>query len=498
MSSGSAEHIQPPSRSASLTFRGGTVGALAPFALFLIGVAWLGLSGAPDERGFWPVLLAALTLGLLLARDRGDYSNVIVEGMSQPIVMMMVMAWILAGVLGVLMNASGFIEALVWLAGQLGVMGRGYVAASFLICAVVSTATGTSLGTILLCSPLLYPAGGLLGANPVILIGAILGGATFGDNISPVSDTTIASSATQGADLGGVVRSRLKYALLAAALALVAYTILGAADPGAAAVSDPGPAASVVGAAGTSTAAGAAREGQAATSAAGLRGSPRGLPMLLAPALVLALLLTGRRLIEGLLLGILAAVVIGLVLGLLLPSQLLFIDVENFRAAGLVLEGMERGVGVSIFTILLMGLVAGLEASGILDRVVDFARRHTHSPRGAELWIFGTMSAAVLLITHSAVAILTVGGFTRETGEAFGIHRYRRANILDITSCTYPFLLPFYIPTIVAASTTAGADAFNMPRIAPLAAGLFNFHSWALLAVLIFAIVTGFGRGTRS
>jgi Na+/H+ antiporter NhaC len=469
-----------------LDFHGGTLGALAPFVLFLIGVAWLGLSGAPDERGFWPVLLAALTLGLLLARDRGEYSNVIVEGMSQPIVMIMVMAWILAGVLGVLMNASGFIEALVWLAGQMGVAGRGYVAASFLICAVVSTATGTSLGTILLCSPLLYPAGGLLDANPVILIGAILGGATFGDNISPVSDTTIASSATQGADLGGVVRSRLKYALPAATLALFAYMLLGAADPSSVA-------------SGVSGSVADGGTGDAAVAvAAGLQGSPRGLPMLLSPALVLALLLTGRRLIEGLLFGILAATVIGLSLGLLAPSQLLFIDTENFRAAGLILDGMERGVGVSIFTILLMGLVAGLEASGLLDRVVEFARRRTRSPRGAELWIFGTISAAVLLITHSAVAILTVGGFTRETGEAFGIHRYRRANILDITSCTYPFLLPFYIPTIVAASTTAGAAAFGMPRMAPLAAGLFNFHSWALLAVLLFAILTGFGRGATA
>jgi len=474
-------------RTGLLSFYGGTFGALAPFALFLIGVAWLGLSGAPDERGFWPVLLAALTLGLLLARDRGEYSNIIVEGMSQPIVMIMVMAWILAGVLGVLMNASGFIEALVWLAGQIGVEGRGFVAAAFLICAVVSTATGTSLGTILLCSPLLYPAGGLLGANPVILIGAILGGATFGDNISPVSDTTIASSATQRADLGGVVRSRLKYALPAAALALLAYLLFGAADPGTIAAGGEGVAASAARQAASSAQ-------QAASPSSGLQGSPRGLPMLLAPALVLALLLSGRRLIEGLLLGILAATIIGLAFGLLLPGQLLFIDTENFRAAGLILDGMERGVGVSIFTILLMGLVAGLEASGILDRVVEFARKRTHSPRGAELWIFGTMSAAVLLITHSAVAILTVGGFTRETGEAFGIHRYRRANILDITSCTYPFLLPFYIPTIVAASTTAGAAAFGMPRIAPLAAGLFNFHSWALLAVLIFAIVTGFGR----
>ncbi len=91
----------------SLRFYGGTAGALAPFALFLVGVAWLGLSGAPDERGFWPVLLGALILGLLLARDRTMYSEKIIAGMSQPVVMLMVMAWVLAGVLGALMNASG-------------------------------------------------------------------------------------------------------------------------------------------------------------------------------------------------------------------------------------------------------------------------------------------------------------------------------------------------------------------------------------------------------
>ncbi len=59
----------------ALDFRGGAAGALAPFLLFLAGVGWLGLSGAPDETGFWPVLLAALTLGLLLARDKRAYSE---------------------------------------------------------------------------------------------------------------------------------------------------------------------------------------------------------------------------------------------------------------------------------------------------------------------------------------------------------------------------------------------------------------------------------------
>ena len=148
-----------------LRFYGGTAGALAPFAVFLAGVAWLGLSGAPDERGFWPVLLAALALGLILASDRRVYAETVIAGMSRPIVMLMVMAWILAGVLGAVMNASGFVEALIWVAAQVGVRGAGFVVASFLVAGVVSTATGTSLGTILLCAPLLYPAGGLLGAS---------------------------------------------------------------------------------------------------------------------------------------------------------------------------------------------------------------------------------------------------------------------------------------------------------------------------------------------
>ena len=91
----------------------------------------------------------------------------------------------------------------------------------------VLTATGTSLGTMILCAPLLYPAAAGLGTDPVILMGAVIGGATFGDNISPVSDTTIASASTQGADIGRVVRSRLKYAIPAALVAVVAYGVLG-------------------------------------------------------------------------------------------------------------------------------------------------------------------------------------------------------------------------------------------------------------------------------
>lgn len=451
------------SEPAALQFRGDWLGAVAPILLFLAGVTWLGLSGAPDERGFWPILLAALTTAMLLARDRHHWANTVLRGMSQPIVLLMIMAWLLAGVLASLMNASGFVESLVWASRKLGVIGGGYAAASFLICCMVSTATGTSLGTIMLCAPLLYPAAGALAANPVILMGAILGGATFGDNISPVSDTTIASASTQGADLGGVVRTRLRYALPAAAVAMALYAFLGGGS------------------------------GVAASEVVDI-GGPAGLPMLAAPLLVVMLLIGRLHLLEGLLMGILAATGLGLILGVIEPQQILYLDVENFTARGLIIDGMERGIGVSIFTLLLMGLVAGLEASGVLNRLVDSTSGRADSARGVELWMFAMASIAVLLTTHSVVALLAVGGFASRAGERLEIGPYRRANILDMTVCTYPFILGYCIPTVLAASTTTSGEAAGLPHLSPLTIGLVNFHSWALLTMTLIAILTGYGR----
>lgn len=448
----------PPSE--TLSFRFGTAGAALPFVAFLGGVAWLGLSGAPDERGFWPILLAALALGLALARDRTAYAEAAIDGMSRPIVLLMIMAWLLAGVLASLLAASGLVESLVWLCRRAGVAGGAYVGVSFVLCAVVSTATGTSLGTVLLCSPLLYPAAGDLGATPAVLIGAILGGATFGDNISPISDTTIASATTQAADLGGVVRSRLRYALPAAAVALVGFVALGTS-------------------------------GEAAPVS--VVGSARALPMILCPILVIAVLLARQHLLVGLFTGIASAAAAGLALGVITPGELLHIDPSQFGARGLLVDGVERGVGVSIFTLLLAGLVAPLERSGLVARLVGALESRARTVRGAEGAIFAAVSGAVLLTTHAVVAILTVGDFTRSLGERLGIGPYRRANLLDVTVCTYPFLLPYMIPTILAASTTQGYGA-SAPPVSAFAAGLANLHSWALLAMVLLAIVAGYGR----
>lgn len=447
----------PPNDGGPLEFRGGWLGALLPFLVFLAGVSWLGLSGAPDETGFGPVLVAALGVGVLLARDPTRYAEAVIDGMSHRIVMLLILAWLLAGVMGVILRDSGLVDALVWAASATGVRGGGFAVATFLICSVFSTATGTSLGTILICAPLLYPAAAALGADPAFAIGAVLAGATFGDNISPISDTTIASATTQEADLGGVVRSRMRYALPAAVVAIASFALLGAAPQGGGALVP--------------------------------TGDPAGLAMLVVPAAVLALLLRHTHLVVGLFAGIGLGIGLGLALDRFDVSDLLFIDSDNFIATGIILDGMRRAFGVSILTLLLMGLVGGLTASGLLDRMISWVEARATSPRGAEWWLFGSISTATLLTTHSAVAILTVGSLARDVGEHAGVGPYRRANILDVTVCTYPFLLPFFIPTILAASMTA--DVAGMPRVSPWDAGLHNIHSWGLLLVLLATIALG-------
>ena len=158
-----------------LVFYGGTFGAIFPFIVFVTGVITIALSGAPDERGFWPILILALSLGLLLSKERNTFSETVIKGMSEQIVMIMITAWILASTIGILMQITGLVEALIWVSAKLYLNGSGFVIATFFICCIVSLSTGSSFATILICAPILYPAGGLLGASLPMLAGAIIG-----------------------------------------------------------------------------------------------------------------------------------------------------------------------------------------------------------------------------------------------------------------------------------------------------------------------------------
>ena len=112
--------------------------------------------------------------------------------------------------------------------------GSIFTAFTFLAACLITTATGSSIGTLTTVFPILYPAGILLGSHPAILAGAILSGAIFGDNLAPISDVTIASTTNQRfrtkegyADIAGTVGYRLKYALIAGGIALVLFAVFG-------------------------------------------------------------------------------------------------------------------------------------------------------------------------------------------------------------------------------------------------------------------------------
>ncbi len=446
-----------------LTFRLGTLGALAPMLVFVAGVGALAFAGAPDERGFWPVLLLALAVSRALTTDADAWSDAVIQTVAQPIVATMLLAWLLAGALGGVLAAAGLVDGIVWLARTVGAGPIAAVGGAFLGCAVLATATGTSFGTLLVAGPVLYGAGAGLGAPPAVLLGAILAGATWGDSISPISDTSIASAGSQGTDVAGTVRTRLQYVIPAGLVALLASC-------GLAALAAPG---IVIG----------------ASEATTLSGRP--LLLLIVPAIVVTALLRRRPLLEALLLGIGLAVGIALAAGLLAPREILRVDPGAFGATGVVIDGIGRGVGVSVFTLLLMALIGPLQASGTLDQLVA---RSVAAPevRRAEWTIVGLVTLATFLTTHSVIAMLAVGPVVQRVGGAAGVTAYRRANLLDLTVCTWPFLLPWFLPTILAASVTG---RWGLPPVTPGAAGLHNTYAWALVGMVGMAILTGYGRG---
>jgi len=138
-----------------------------------------------------------------------------------------IVCWLFAGVFSRILRQSGLAAGVAGIAAGMGVNSTWFTVVTFIASAVFATASGTGFGTIAAGMGVLYPAGIALGAHPGLLAGAIISGAAFGDNLAPVSDTTICSATSQGVDVPGVVRSRLKYAFTAGAITIIGILIAG-------------------------------------------------------------------------------------------------------------------------------------------------------------------------------------------------------------------------------------------------------------------------------
>jgi Na+/H+ antiporter NhaC len=185
-----------------------------------VGILWLGILGDSLPEAFWPVVLVSLFPGMVLARDKKGYVDALIAGVASPMMAIMLLAWMLGGIFGALLSVSGVIEGLIWLASQTAFSPVWYPLITFFVACLLSLCTGSSIGTLLAVTPVLFPACFSLGADPFLLIGALIGGAYFGDNLAPISDTTIVSAYSQGTSVSRVVRSRLRYAAVAALITI--------------------------------------------------------------------------------------------------------------------------------------------------------------------------------------------------------------------------------------------------------------------------------------
>lgn len=207
----------------TLRMYGGMWGGLVSLAILVMGLVWLSVAGRGGTKPFWACAWLALAVGLFFARDKAEYCKAAMRGIGDKTGIVIVTAWLFAGVFGKLMAAGGLVNGLLWLGMATGAQGAVFTLLVFLAAMLFALGTGTCIAL----TPVLYPAGYFLGADPAMLGLAILSGAAFGDNLAPVSDTTIVSAYTQGASMREVVRSRFPLAMSAAVISGIAFLMLG-------------------------------------------------------------------------------------------------------------------------------------------------------------------------------------------------------------------------------------------------------------------------------
>lgn len=444
-----------------IEYRFGKAGSLAPLVAAAAMILWAALSQS-NVNGYVLAFFAALITGVIFAKDEKAYGEALVYGLSKPMFGVIVLAVILAAVSGKLISASGVVQTIAVYVVEAGFTGRLFVAASFLITCLLAFATGTSVGTYFVVIPILFPVGVMAGAAPEFMIGAIVSGAAFGDNLGPISDTTIASSATQHADLGTVVKTRMRYSLPAAAGALVLFLLFSKTT-----------------------------EGGPGTGAADAQANPLSLIMLVVPVVIIGLCMMKKHLITALAWGILAGMAAGLLSGIYRVEDLIAFP-GGFSVSGAVIEAITGTAGTMAMLIGVFALLGVLERSGFFEDVGTLLTRLAKTERSTEATIVLSVGILSMVTGVISVAIVALGDLIHEIGEQAGVDRYRRANLMDCTGCVFCFLAPWTVHCVIPAQLSAQFGEGT--AVAPGSVPFVNYYSICMLVVLAVAVMTGYGR----
>ena len=426
--------------------RKGNFLALLPFLIFIVIYLGAGLilqaQGVkmafyqfPSVTAMFIAVIAAFCMGREMLDEK---FAIFARGAANENVLTMLMIYILAGAFSTVAKTMGGVEATVNL-GLSVIPVQLLIAGTFVISAFLGTATGTSVGTITALVPIAVGLASESGLSVPMMLGACVGGAMFGDNLSMISDTTIAATKTQDVSLKDKFRVNFFIALPAALITLGILLVIG--------------------------------QGEAAAMAPRTFEVVKVVPYVL----VLALAIVGVNVFLTLTIGIFSAGIIGMLWG----------GLTVFTFAQAIWDGF-TGMSEVFFLALFCGGISELIAhNGGIVWLIEKLRGMMHSGKSAQLGITALVSLADCATANNTVAIILCGGVAKDMSREFRVDPRRTASLLDVFSCVFQGIIPYGAQLLMAASLTAATYdiAISPTEIVP-----YMWYCWILAAFGLLSV----------
>lgn len=414
--------------------------ALSPVILFLVLYVVVSLLlGDFYKMPIAVALVVASAWAIVILRGRPLLKRIEVfsRAAGHSNILYMIWVFILAGAFATVAKEIGAVEATVSLALR-AFPAEFVVPTIFFAACFISLSIGTSVGTVVALTPLAVEIAGAADGNVAFYVAVVLGGAFFGDNLSFISDTTIAATRSQECNMADKFKANLWIALPAALVTLGVYILTGI-------------------------------DTHSVTLPA------HGDWVLIAPYLaVLGLAIAGVNVTVVLSAGIVTAAVLGLCYGMT--------PIDVAASAGRGIDGMGNLI---IITLLAAGMLGVIKEAGGIQFILQSLTRHVSGRRGGQMVISLLVAVVNLCTANNTVAIITVGGISRDISRRFGIDPRKTASLLDSTSCIVQCLIPYGAQTLLATS---------LAGISPAAPFPYLYYPWALAAMTALSIIFLFPR----
>lgn len=381
--------------------------ALLPLGVFLL--SYLFVSCIAGDFYKMPITVAFVISSVVaIAISKGGNLNKRIEqfcrGAANSNIMLMVVIFILAGAFAQTAKAMGAVDATVNLTMAI-LPGNLLAAGVFLAACFISISVGTSVGTIVALAPVAVGIAEKAGTPAALMLGVIVSGAMFGDNLSFISDTTIVATRTQGCNMSDKFKVNFRITLPLALITAVIYVVIGSGMPDA---YQPGAIEWV---------------------------------KVIPYVVVLLTAIMGINVMVVLFIGILLSGLTGLLTGA-------FGIWDWTGAMGTGITGMGELI---IVTLLAGGMLEMIRFNGGIEWIIQKLTSRIHGERGAEMSIAGLVSFANLCTANNTIALIMAGPIAKDIADRFKVDPRRSASLLDIYSCFVQGIIPYGAQLLMAA-----------------------------------------------